>query len=100
VTEGYAELASTSFTHPISESSIFVKKSWIITILKYQVCLDQFLHLPSHTPRTPCHYNSRIFQRLDLLLRSPAAPADNGTGMAHGIARRRLYPINYYGKVI
>jgi len=56
------------------------------------VCLDQFLYLPSHIPRTPCHNNSRTLQRLNLLLRSPAAPGDNGTDMAHSLTGRGAYP--------
>ena len=56
-----------------------------------QICSDHPLHLPSHIPRTLRHYNPRTLQRLDLLLRSPAAPADNGTGVAHGLARRGVY---------
>ena len=66
----------------------FCEEMLIITILEYQVCLDQFPHLPSYIPGTPCHHH-RTLHRLDLLLRSPAA-ADNGTRMAHGLAFEAL----------
>ena len=76
----------------ISKSSILVKKSWIITILKYQVCLDQILRLRRYILWTLRHRHTRTLQRLDLLPGSPAAPADYGTGVTHGLTRRRADP--------
>ncbi len=56
-----------------------------------QICSDHLLYFLSH--RNPC-----TLQRLDLLLCSPAAPADNGTGMAHDLTGRRAYSLPNHGQ--
>jgi len=72
-----------------------VRRGRILDCLKLSYSSRIWSHVNRLQTKTPCHRHPSTLQRLDLLLRSPAAPADNSTGMAHGLARRRLLSTNH-----